>query len=197
MKIGMLVVSVIGLSLTCITRANDLPRLGHAPLIPVKDLVAKGYRWVAVNGPYACATEQDVRQITSDHTDLRELYMVENLQAYYLIPGALVRVIRDDHANGMSEILMGADRDSTCVESGGEVVLLDPLAPGDDATDVWARLDARPPTVIVILKPDHVRDLDLFARRYKVRAFGPQNPAMASKPICRNAGNRRRPIPKS
>jgi hypothetical protein len=106
MKIGMLVVSVIGLSLTCITWADDLPRLGHAPGIPVKDLVAKGYRWVAVNGPYACATEQDVRQITSDHTDLRELYMVENLQAYYLIPGALVRVIRDDHANGMSEILM-------------------------------------------------------------------------------------------
>src|SRR6516162_2892364 len=62
---------------------------------------------------------------------------------------------------------------STCVESGGEVVLLDPLAPADDATDVWARLDAHPPTVIVILKPDHVRDVDLFARRYKVRAFGP------------------------
>jgi hypothetical protein len=106
MQIGMLVVSVIGLSLTCITSADDLPRLGYAPGIPVKDLVAKGYRWVAVNGPYACATEQDVRQITSDHTDLRELYMVENLQAYYLIPGALVRVIRDDHANGMSEIIM-------------------------------------------------------------------------------------------
>jgi hypothetical protein len=32
--------------------------------------------------------------------------MVENLQAYYLIPGALARVIRDDHANGMSEILL-------------------------------------------------------------------------------------------
>jgi hypothetical protein len=32
--------------------------------------------------------------------------MVENLQAYYLIPGALARVIQDDHANGMSEILL-------------------------------------------------------------------------------------------
>jgi hypothetical protein len=29
MKIGMLVVSVIGLSLTCITWADDLPRLGY------------------------------------------------------------------------------------------------------------------------------------------------------------------------
>jgi hypothetical protein len=62
---------------------------------------------------------------------------------------------------------------STCVESGGEVVLLDPLAPPADATEVWARLDARPPTVVVVLKPDHVRDVDLFVRRYGARAFGP------------------------
>ena len=106
MKIGLLVVSVIGLSVTCTTWANDLPSLGYSPGIPVKDLVAKGYRWVTVNGPYACVTEQEVRQITSDHTDLRELHMVENIQAYYLIPGALARVIQDDHANGMSEILL-------------------------------------------------------------------------------------------
>ena len=32
--------------------------------------------------------------------------MVENLRAYYLIPGTLARVIQDDHANGMSEILL-------------------------------------------------------------------------------------------
>ena len=62
---------------------------------------------------------------------------------------------------------------STCVESGGEVVLLDPLAPGDDAPELWARIEARPPTVVVVLKPDHVRDVDLFARRYAARAFGP------------------------
>ena len=62
---------------------------------------------------------------------------------------------------------------STCVESGGEVVVLDAIAPPDDATDVWARLDERPPTVAVVLKPDHVRDVDLFVRRYGVRAFGP------------------------
>jgi hypothetical protein len=62
---------------------------------------------------------------------------------------------------------------STCVESGGEVALLDPLAPPDDADEVWARLDAAPPTVVVVLKPDHVRDVDLFVRRYGARAFGP------------------------
>jgi glyoxylase-like metal-dependent hydrolase (beta-lactamase superfamily II) len=62
---------------------------------------------------------------------------------------------------------------STCVESGGEVILLDPLAPPDDADEVWARLDARPPTAVVILKPDHVRDVDLFVSRYGASAFGP------------------------
>jgi glyoxylase-like metal-dependent hydrolase (beta-lactamase superfamily II) len=63
---------------------------------------------------------------------------------------------------------------STCVESGGEVTLLDPIAPPDDAGEVWQRLGAPPPTVIAVLKPDHVRDVDLFVRRYGARAFGPR-----------------------
>jgi glyoxylase-like metal-dependent hydrolase (beta-lactamase superfamily II) len=29
-------------------------------------------------------------------------------------------------------------------------------------------------TVVVVLKPDHVRDVDLFVRRYGARAFGPR-----------------------
>lgn len=62
---------------------------------------------------------------------------------------------------------------STCVESGGEVALLDPLAPAEDAAELWERLDARPPTLVVVLKPDHVRDVDVFVRRYGARAFGP------------------------
>jgi hypothetical protein len=41
MKIGLLVVSVIGLSVTCTTWADDLPSLGCSHEIPVKDLVAK------------------------------------------------------------------------------------------------------------------------------------------------------------
>lgn len=64
---------------------------------------------------------------------------------------------------------------STCVESNGEVALLDPVAPPNDADAFWSRLDARPPTVLVVLKPDHVRDLDVFASRYpSVKAFGPR-----------------------
>ena len=63
---------------------------------------------------------------------------------------------------------------STCVESRGETLLLDPLAPPEDTAEFWKRLDARPPTAVVVLKPDHVRDVDLFARRYNARAFGPR-----------------------
>jgi hypothetical protein len=62
---------------------------------------------------------------------------------------------------------------STCVESRGAVGVLDALAPPEDAAEIWGRLDERRPTFAVVLKPDHVRDVDLFARRYGVRAFGP------------------------
>lgn len=61
---------------------------------------------------------------------------------------------------------------STAVESGGEVAVLDARAPADGDA-VWERLDARPPTLAVVLKPDHVRDVDLFVARYEARAFGP------------------------
>ena len=62
---------------------------------------------------------------------------------------------------------------STVVESSGETLVLDPLAPPADATAIWNRLDARPPTAVIVLKPDHVRDVDLFVRWYGVRALGP------------------------
>ncbi|MFL5870216.1 MAG: hypothetical protein ACJ75R_03990 [Solirubrobacterales bacterium] len=62
---------------------------------------------------------------------------------------------------------------ATCVESGGEVAVLDPIAPPDVDDEVWARLDSTPPTIAAVLKPDHVRDVDLFVRRYGARAFGP------------------------
>jgi hypothetical protein len=62
---------------------------------------------------------------------------------------------------------------STVVESGGEVAVLDGLAPPDDAVEIWERLDSKPPTLAVVLKPDHVRDVDTFVQRYGARAFGP------------------------
>jgi glyoxylase-like metal-dependent hydrolase (beta-lactamase superfamily II) len=62
---------------------------------------------------------------------------------------------------------------SFCAESRGEVLVLDALAPANDEDPVWKRLDAHPPTVAVVLKPDHVRDVDLFVKRYGARAYGP------------------------
>ena len=62
---------------------------------------------------------------------------------------------------------------STVVESRGEVAVLDAIAPPADASEIWERLDATPPTMAVVLKPDHVRDVDLFVRRYGVKAYGP------------------------
>lgn len=63
---------------------------------------------------------------------------------------------------------------STFVESRGERLLLDPLAPPQDASEFWQRLDVHPPTVAVVLKPDHVRDVDVFVGRYQLCAFGPR-----------------------
>lgn len=69
----------------------------------------------------------------------------------------------------------GGDRvvTSTFVESRGERAVLDPLAPPEDPNEVWDRLDSNPPTMAVVLKPDHVRSIDYFVERYRCRAFGP------------------------
>jgi hypothetical protein len=62
---------------------------------------------------------------------------------------------------------------SFAVESRGTALVLDPLAPPPGAREVWDRLDALRPQAVVILKPDHVRDVDLFVRWYGARAYGP------------------------
>ncbi len=63
---------------------------------------------------------------------------------------------------------------SFAVESRGTALLLDPLAPSPGARDVWDRIEALDPSVLVVLKPDHVRDVDLFVRWYGAEAYGPQ-----------------------
>ena len=62
---------------------------------------------------------------------------------------------------------------STFVETGGERLVLDPLAPSLDNIGLWERLDRSPPTCAVVLMPDHVRDVDMFVRRYGARGLGP------------------------
>jgi hypothetical protein len=70
----------------------------------------------------------------------------------------------------------GGDRvvTSTVASSGGEIAVLDPLAPPQEAAEIWDRLDAQPPTMAVVLKPDHVRSIDAFVERFGCRAYGPE-----------------------
>src|ERR1700738_4157584 len=68
------------------------------------ELAAEGYRWVTVDGPYGCPSKDDLRQITKNRTDEIELRMVEQIRAYYLIPGGLVRLVQRDAASGMAQI---------------------------------------------------------------------------------------------
>src|ERR1700730_18204745 len=67
-------------------------------------LVAEGYRRVTLDGPFACPTKEDLRRITREPSDTNELQMVEQVRAYYLIQGALVKVIQEEGSTGMAMI---------------------------------------------------------------------------------------------
>jgi hypothetical protein len=69
-----------------------------------QDIVAQGYRWVSIDGPYACPAKEDLRRINEDASDINELHMVEQVRAFYLIQGALVKVIQEDGNTGMAQI---------------------------------------------------------------------------------------------
>jgi hypothetical protein len=78
---------------------------------------------------------------------------------------------RTRHPDWRPDVDWAPEVTSVCATCGDEVLVLDAIAPANDA--VWERLDAHPPTVAVVLKPDHVRDVDLVVRRYGARAYGP------------------------
>jgi hypothetical protein len=98
MKLLISFITAVGLGLTCTVLGAD----------NYSALAAQGYRWVTINGPYACNTGQDVERITAHHTDATELQVVENIECYYLIPGTIVQVIKEDRARGLSEIRLGS-----------------------------------------------------------------------------------------
>ena len=59
-------------------------------------------------------------------------------------------------------------------KSQGERIVIDPLAPpASGARGVGDRLDAAPPAVASGPEADHVRDVDLFARWFGARGYGP------------------------
>ena len=97
MKLAISVLTAVSLGLIWTARADQYG-----------DLAAKGYRWVIVNGPYACTSEEDVQRITTHHTDETELHLVENVRCYYLVPGTIAQTIKEDPARGMSEMRLGS-----------------------------------------------------------------------------------------
>ena len=56
---------------------------------------------------------------------------------------------------------------SFAVTSRGVTLLLDPLAPAPSERAVWDRIETV--DAVAVLKPDHVRDVDLFVRWYGAR----------------------------
>jgi hypothetical protein len=68
------------------------------------DFAANGYRWVTVDGPYGCPSRDDLQKIAKNRTDNLELQFIEQARAYYLVRGALVRVVQEDAASGVSQI---------------------------------------------------------------------------------------------
>lgn len=62
---------------------------------------------------------------------------------------------------------------STFVESRGVRIVIDPLAPSLDCIGLWEKLDPSPPSVAIVTMPDHVRDVDMFVRRYGAKPYGP------------------------
>lgn len=96
MKLRILAILIIGLGLTCTGWTEDY-----------NDLAVQGYRWVKVNGPFACVSEQDVLRVTADRTQRTGLLMMQEGRTYFLIPGTIAKVVKTDRATGMSVILLG------------------------------------------------------------------------------------------
>src|SRR4051794_15175223 len=65
---------------------------------------------------------------------------------------------------------------SVCVDSGGEVLLLDPLVPPAGSSELWVRLNRRPPTAAAVLKPDP-------RSRHRRRRSSVWNASLRSKPV--------------
>ena len=68
---------------------------------PYDGLSVKGYRWVTIDGPYACPSKHDLRLIIKHRADET---VIERLTAYYLTEGAIVQLVQEDAAAGMSKI---------------------------------------------------------------------------------------------
>jgi hypothetical protein len=72
--------------------------------INYNDLAEKGYRWVTVDGPYGCPSQEDLQQIVKKPADEIEPQMIKQHRAYYLLRGDIVKLVQEDPASGISRI---------------------------------------------------------------------------------------------
>jgi hypothetical protein len=68
------------------------------------ELVAKGYRWVTIDGPFACRSKDDLQRLLTNQSDENRLRMVSQGGVYYLIRGVIVQVVQEDKASGTSQV---------------------------------------------------------------------------------------------
>jgi hypothetical protein len=69
-----------------------------------EDLVAEGYRWVNIDGPYASKFQGDAQLLSKNPAHDIKLQLLRTGSAYYLIDGSIVKVLRTDSRTGMAEI---------------------------------------------------------------------------------------------
>jgi hypothetical protein len=89
MKLAISIVTAISLGLNCTAPADNYDTIA-----------AKGYRWVAIHAPYASTTEQGAERITNHRTGSTESQIVEDERAFYLVPGKIVQIIKEDAVTG-------------------------------------------------------------------------------------------------
>ena len=73
-----------------------------------EDLIAKGYRWVSIDGPYASKLEGDAQLLSKNPTYEEKLQLLRAGNTYYLIEGSIVKVLQTDTKTGMVEIQVPA-----------------------------------------------------------------------------------------
>ena len=91
-------------ALTILAIAASLTLTSTASADKYGDLVAQGFRWANISGPYACVSKDDVRRMVNNRSDKVILKMVEQVKAYFLTTGALVQVIEEDPHSGLSKV---------------------------------------------------------------------------------------------
>jgi hypothetical protein len=70
-----------------------------------EEFVKDGYRWAAMDGPFACPAKSDVQvMVENAANDELRLHMVEQLRAYYLVRGSIVKVLNEETATGLAQI---------------------------------------------------------------------------------------------